>query len=410
MGGGLLAARAAPAAGDGRGQLESTVELARRIRDATRPVLLVVDYAETRPEEITALADVLASSPPAHPVRILLLSRTAGAWWANLTEALGPHLTSRISLTRLTEAGQARRGAYAAAVTGVARHLSVLSDPPLEQPPLQPWSALAEQLAAEPPGLDDPQLGNALTLQITALTDLLAAAAGQAPASAPGEQQLVVHERGYLRRAAARRRLFGAGTLSDRTDDDERATEAWGALERALAGIILLGPCGTSRAESIGALASDARARDVVNWLTALYPPPDGEPGLGAVQPDRLAELLLGPILTRQADLLGQVGGLATEVSDAYTALFTLVRTAAHPDFSRVGEQTSELIASHPEPFAVAAPVLAATLPQPASLRDGLIRLGQQTRQRSGETPTRRWTSCLRSPSLVPRSAPLSPT
>ena len=376
---GFLAARAAaPAAGDGRGQLDSTVELARRIRDATRPVLLVVDYAETRPEEITALADVLASIPPSHPVRILLLSRTAGAWWANLTEALGPHLTSRISLTRLTEAGQARRGAYAAAVTGLARHLSVLSDPPLEQPPLQPWSALAEQLAAEPPELDDPRLGNALTLQITALTDLLAAAAGQAPASAPGEQQLVVHERGYLRRAAALRRLFGAGTLSDRTDDDERATEAWGALERALAGIILLGPCGTSQAESIGALASDARARDVVNWLTALYPPPDGEPGLGVVQPDRLAELLLGPILTRQADLLGQVGGLATELSDAYAALFTLVRTAAHPDFSRVGEQTSELIASHPEPFAVAAPVLAATLPQPASLRDGLIRLGQQ--------------------------------
>ena len=105
------------------------MELARRVREATRPVLLVVDYAETRPEEITALADILASSPPAHPVRVLLLSRTAGAWWANLTEALGPHLTSRISLTRLTEAGQARRGAYAAAVTGLARHLARYQTP-----------------------------------------------------------------------------------------------------------------------------------------------------------------------------------------------------------------------------------------------------------------------------------------
>ena len=140
--------------------------------------------------------------------------------------------------------------------------------------------------------------------------------------------------------------------LSDRADDDERAAEAWAALERALAGTILLGPCDTSQAEAIGALASDARARDVVNWLAALYPPPGGEPGLGAVQPDRLAELLLGPILTRQAGLLGQVGALANEVSDAYAVLFTLVRTAAHPDFSQVGEQTSELIASHPEPLA----------------------------------------------------------
>ena len=46
------------------------MELARRVREATRPILLVADYAETRPEEITALADILASSPPAHPVRV----------------------------------------------------------------------------------------------------------------------------------------------------------------------------------------------------------------------------------------------------------------------------------------------------------------------------------------------------
>ena len=81
-------------------------ELARRVREATRPVLLVVDYAETRPEEITAFADILASSPLAQPVRVLLLSRTAGAWWANLTEALRPHITYRISLQPLTEAGR----------------------------------------------------------------------------------------------------------------------------------------------------------------------------------------------------------------------------------------------------------------------------------------------------------------
>ena len=37
---------------------------------------------------------------------MLLLSRTAGAWWDNLTEALGPHITRRISLPPLTEAGQ----------------------------------------------------------------------------------------------------------------------------------------------------------------------------------------------------------------------------------------------------------------------------------------------------------------
>ena len=40
------------------------MELAPRVREATRPVLLVADYAETRPEEITALADTLRSTRP----------------------------------------------------------------------------------------------------------------------------------------------------------------------------------------------------------------------------------------------------------------------------------------------------------------------------------------------------------
>ena len=107
---GFLAARKSGAMqGDGCDQSQSIVELAQRVREATRPVLLVADYAETRPDEITALTDILAGSPPAHPVRILLLSRTAGAWWDNLTEALGPHITSRISLEPLTEAGETRQ-------------------------------------------------------------------------------------------------------------------------------------------------------------------------------------------------------------------------------------------------------------------------------------------------------------
>ena len=128
-------------------------------------------------------------------------------------------------------------------------------------------------------------------MQITALTSLLAAAAGQAPPWALGERDLVGHERGYLRRAAARRRLFQPGMLSDRADDDERAAEAWAALERALAGVILLGPRDSDQARAVGSLASDARAGDVVNWLAALYPPPSEGFSLGAVQPDRLADV-----------------------------------------------------------------------------------------------------------------------
>ncbi len=129
------------------------------------PAPFISSAAETRPDEITALADILAGSPPARPVRVLLLSRTAGAWWANLAEALGPHLTSRISLEPLTGAGQGRRDAYAAAVTGLVGHLAALPHLLNEQLPERLWGELAGQLAADPPGLDDSRLGNALTLQ-----------------------------------------------------------------------------------------------------------------------------------------------------------------------------------------------------------------------------------------------------
>jgi tetratricopeptide (TPR) repeat protein len=376
---GFLPARAAATVAGDRNPLQAAMRLAMRVREATRPVLLAADYAETRPEEITALADALGTGPLAQPARMLLLSRTAGAWWDDLAEALGPHAAQHIGLAPLTGAGKARRDAYAAAVTGLARHLAALPDFPAEQQAGQPWSALAEDLAAHPPNVDDPRLGNALSLQITALTSLLAAAAGQAPAAVPGEDDLVRHERGYLRRAAAKRRLFGPGILSDRADDNERAAEAWRALERALAAVILLGPCDTTRARAIGALASEARAEDVMNWLAALYPPPGEGTSIGAVEPDRLAEVFLGPILTRQPGLLAQVGMLVQTLDDGYQLLFTLVRTAARPDFTQIGEQAASLIVTHPAPLAQCAVGLSAVLPRSSPLREGLLRLGYES-------------------------------
>ena len=377
--GGFLANRMA--AGTGKDDhRQPALELALRLREATRPAMVAVDYAETRPEEIRTLIDVLADAVLANPVRILLLSRAAGAWWDNLVETLGPQAARPISLPPLTEVGQSRQDAYAAAATGLARHLAALPDSPIGQPQGQSWTALAAKLAANPPGLNDPRLGNALSLQIAAMVSLLAAATGQPPATF-GEADLVRHERGYLRRAAVKRRLFDPGVLSARTDDDDRAAEAWSMLERALSGAILLGPCSSDRARAIGSLASQTCVDDVVSWLAALYPAPVGETGVGTVQPDRLAEILLGPILIRQPDLLSRIGALVKTDDDGYQVLFTLVRTAAYPDFAPIGEQAADLISTQPVPFASAAPVLAATLPQPDLLREGLVRLGQRNPQ-----------------------------
>ena len=377
---GFLAAHMSGTVRDDSDYRQATVELARLVGTATRQVLLVADYAETRPEEVAALANVLLGRPPVQPVRLLLLSRTAGAWWTSLTDVPGLDTRQRIDLAPLTDTGDVRRDAYIAAIAGLARHLAALPDPAAILEPGQSWSSLAEHLAQQSLVLDDPRLGNALTLQMTALTDLLATAANEelVRLGASEERELIRHERGYLRRAAAKRRLFSPGVLSDRADDHDRAAEAWAALERALAGTILLGPCSDRLAHDVGALASVGRSEDVAHWLAALYPPPSEEFTFGTVQPDRLAELLLGPVLTQQTGLLGQVGALADAVEDAYAFLFTLMRTAAHPDYSQIGEQIRDLVASRPDPFGIAAPILAATLPQPAPLQNGLIRLGQQ--------------------------------
>ena len=72
------------------GQAQEVIELAQRLREATRPILLVVDYAETRTDEIVAFIGLMTDSPVAHPIRLLLLSRSAEAWWTLLTEAYDP--------------------------------------------------------------------------------------------------------------------------------------------------------------------------------------------------------------------------------------------------------------------------------------------------------------------------------
>ena len=362
--------------GDTTGNDERMRILAERTRGASRPLLLTVDYAETRYKEIAVLADALERRPPTRPVRLLLLSRSAGAWWDDLlAEVLGPDAAERLVLTALTEGTADRRSAYATAVSGLVRYLAALfSD---MQPSNRSWSDLAAELASQPPALDDPQLGNALSLQIKALTSLLAAAADQPPGSMDDERTLIDHEWRYLRRAAARHGLFRPGILSDRADDMERKVEGWRALERAVAGLILLGPCHEGRARDISALASERRSQDVGSWLTALYPATD-ENSIGTIQPDRLAELLLGPILIGQPYLLDQICALAETPDDAQQVLFTLVRTAHHRDFAYVNDQTVEIPASRPLLFASAALNLAATIPHAQVLRKGLLRLGER--------------------------------
>ncbi len=383
---GFLQPRSGVAADESR-YVQSAVQLASRARQATRPVLLVADYAEIRFEEVAALTHVLSTESVSRPVRLLLLSRTSGAWLNSLADDVGLELARQIELSSLTDTLELREEIYRRALRGLARMLERLRDQPPRRAPGLSWSVAAERLALELPALADPGLGNALTLQMAALADLLDAGAGEAPSAATSaEAKLVRHERNYLRRVAAKRELFDPGRLSDRTDPHERTAEARTALERALAGVILLGPCDREHAQKIGALSSPAISEDVTSWLAALYPPSAPENAIGAVQPDRVAELLLGPILVDQQNLLPDIGALAEDFVDARAALFTLVRTAARQEFEQIAAQISKLIAGRPNPFAAAALFLASRLSQAGPLQSGLVALGQDNPTAFGDT------------------------
>jgi len=102
-----------------------------------------------------------------------------------------------------------------------------------------------------------------------------------------------------------------------------------------------------------------------------LYPARAGLVGIGAVQPDRLAELLLGDILGRNPNVLREVAQLAQGVEDAVAMLLTLLRTAAHPQYVGVRSHARDLVVTQPRPFAQAANMLALTLAQAGS-RQGL--------------------------------------
>jgi len=349
---------------------DSAEEVTRLLRLSNKPILIVTDYAETHPDYIEEIVNGLRSFPPRSAIRLLLLARGVNAWWESLAEVSPGEDMKLVVLPPLTSTLSDRRKIYGAAVAGLAQHLAGLTlDSTVSDGRPQDWARLAMRLVNQPPDLSDDRLRNALTLHMAALTDLLTAAEGIDPARTRSfnEQELVHHEFGYLRRTAARHGLFDRDVLSSRTDKHVRSREAWKLLERSLAGLILLGPADAERVLAIGRMASADRAADVISWLAALYPSPSGDKGIGSIQPDRLAELMLGRILTAESDLLSQIAEQVESYDDAIALLFIVLRTAAHPQFMQVRNQARTLILQRPVPFAEAALILTVNLAHVAS-------------------------------------------
>ena len=240
------------------------------------PLLIVVDYAETRAAEILAL--LRRARDRTLPLRIVLLARSLGDWWDGLTQAgegigdilLGPATTTR-SLPPLAPDPTRRRQLFAHAAAAFQR--------------VVPGSA-----APVAPRLEEALFDRVLYVLMAAL----AAVQGEMLRTEKELLDWVLRrEQEFLDQGV---RAIGCGELAGRPilQGAAVATLAGGALDRDAAAELL------SRAPLMEGQTAAVRDR-VAELLHRLYP---GEAWLQGVLPDLLGEHLIESVTEANPALL----------------------------------------------------------------------------------------------------------
>ncbi len=282
-----------------------TVEQARLVIDQVQhPLLVVVDYAETRPKVVTELIAAAAAHQEA-PVRILLLARSAGDWWTSVRSHGGMVTDTAIveELGPVEEDHHSRPELYRSAATCFSRHLDQLTIGSIA------WNLIVSTLPMtdqDLAALGDDRYTSVLSVHMAALADLLQASphAIPMPEDTPAEEILMSHERVYWERTAAEPG-HGVGSFLPLAALDEAVTTATlcSALTENEALSVL---AAVPELESLDA----GRLGRTARWLRRVYPAPIGS-YWGSLQPDRLGEHLVGSFLNsstkRIADYLARL-------------------------------------------------------------------------------------------------------
>ncbi|MGW7210019.1 tetratricopeptide repeat protein [Streptomyces sp. NPDC054837] len=330
---------------------------------ASVPLLVIVDYAETRTPQVTALLETAARHSGTTPIKLLLVARTAGDWWHQLQAQtpLAEDLLDNaptIALPSLEpEAGESGAEAYHQVVHAYAAQL-----PHVQGLQHHDWPSLAAHLTEEgapPPSpasaSDGQSLRTALTLHMTALADLLDAtppphtdATGH-PAPTGNdrtvEDRLLKHEQRYW--AATGSHLRTALTQS--------------TLNDALAAAFLASADTLSDADDLlaclPALADQPRDRRnaIRDWIATLYPPTTPGRPWDTLQPDRLAERFIGRRLHTHPELAHHLIPGRSE-RQAIQILTVYSRAAAQPAFHhQLDTHLTDLCTHHPGTLAIPA-------------------------------------------------------
>ena len=380
-------------------QPEVSPERAEVVAYASRPLLLVIDYAAAHGVGLSTLIQTAIRVRPRARIRLLLLARAAGQWWDDLaadlegvlnglgesTLQLGPLLPSGHLTTEATERLVPDRATvFKSTAQSLAPHLVSFTLRTIDE-----LHSLAADL--EVPDLSSAQFEHALSIQMAALAALLQKA-DPVPAAWEGqtvEDTLLAHERKYRDRVARQSR---------RNLEDLRSVR-----DRAVVSAALLGARGASYASAVRSACSLVEAaldpelkskvslqREVAAWVREIYPPgeriPDGPHEYwGRILPDRLCEFLVLRILACEEvtdsdeETNGETRSLIESVArrcdaqGAAQALLILSRAAVHD--SQAGLWAARLVSASPSVAGPAALQVATYAENPAPLRAALIAL-----------------------------------
>ncbi|MFG2825765.1 tetratricopeptide repeat-containing serine protease family protein [Kitasatospora sp. NPDC048365] len=324
------------------------------------PLLLVVDYAETRPRLLRCLVTQLHASR--HRVRLLLLARSDGEWRTDTLSATPPvrRLLGAAPVVPLGPLQPAGRTAQdrTTGFRNAARDLALLM-PRVHSVPDHDWATLAGTVRPAD-DLAHPRYDNALTLQMTALVTLLQH--GPRPATAapgtPAEEILLEHEERFWKDSAdADAFELGLDTAT---------------LKAAVAVAALCGADNSDAATRVLAALPEVpthKTRRTADWLAHLYPA-DPDRHWGSLQPDRIAEYHATRALARyDVDLPallatadpGQQAQAVTVLARAAIAHYNADRTADSDDVLRTLSEALDGFSLHYE----ALRAVTAALPHP---------------------------------------------
>ncbi|MFD5633682.1 tetratricopeptide repeat protein [Streptomyces sp. NPDC127077] len=324
------------------------------------PLLLVVDYAETRPRLLRRLVTHLHTTR--HRVRLLLLARCDGEWRTDTLSATPPvrrllAAAPVIPLGPLRAADRPDQGRNKD-FRNAARDLACL----LPRVPNHDWTALAG-LIRPADDLSHPRYANALTLQMTALVTLLQH--GPRPVTAdPGasaEEILLEHE-GRFWKDSADADAFELGL--------DTAT-----LKAAVAVAALCGADTADAATRVLAALPEVPAyktKRTAAWLAHLYPA-DPDRYWGTLQPDRIAEYHATRTLAQgRVDLPALLAGAAPDQQAQTVTVLARAAIAHHSadrpnDTNHVLRALGEALDAVPLSYQ-AARIASAALPYPSGI------------------------------------------